>query len=398
MKNKKVFLYAFIFVLLIVGIGLSGNIISSAGIDNKNREAKVRQTVTVITQKAKTEKFETSLLFKAALEPVEEGVVSSKLSGKVVQVFFDNSTSVSRGDPLIKLDDQELRNQLQNVRSQLQASQSQLQTAIAGVPKVRANLEYAQQNYSSIKTLFEQGAVTKLEYDNAKASLEAANADLSSSLANLNTLKANVGSVKANIDSLNDSLANTVIKAPISGIMDGKSVNVGQFVSPGTALAKVKNVSLIDAVIQVEQSDLKYVKIGRRAQIKIDGDAKIYEGTVKNINLTANPSARNFDCRIEVNNKDLALRPGVFAKAEISKGNQVQAIAVPLSAVMGDDGNYFVYVAEKGTARQKTVSIGEIGKDVAQVKSGLQPGEQIIITNLNTLQNGDAVKVADQGE
>lgn len=397
MKSKKALFYASIFVLLVVGIGLSA-ITWSAGLDKNDANAKVRQAITVKTQKVETQNFVTKLSFKATLEPVEEGLVSSKLSGKVVQVFFENGKSVSQGDPLIKLDDQDIRNQLQSARTQLQASQSQLQASIAGVPKVRANLENTQLKYSSMKSLFEQGAVTKFEFDNAKASLEAANSDLSSTLANLNTLRANVSSGEANIDSLNDSLANTVVKAPISGIMDGKSVNVGQFVSPGPALAEVKNVSIMNAVIQVEQNDLKYIKLGQKAQIKLDEGGKVYAGIVKNINLSANPSARNFDCKIEVNNKAQALRPGIFAKAEISKGDPIQSTAVPLVALMGDDGNYFVFVAEKGTARKKTVSVGEIKKDVAQIKSGLQPGAQIIVTNLNTLQDGDPVTVTGQGE
>lgn len=400
MKIKKnVYLYASIVVVLILGAVFLTKVTSSAESDKKSDSGQVKtQKITVKTQQVGTMESVPKLTVKATLEPAEEGVVSSKLSGKVLQVYFQNGKTVSQGDPLVKLDDQDIRNQLQGAQSQLQASQSQLQASIAGVPKERTNLEDSQRNYLRIKTLFEQGAVTKFELENAETSLKSAKADLEAAQANVNTLRANVSAAKANIDTLNDSLANTVIKAPISGVMDEKSVDLGQFVSPGASLAKVKKVSVLNAVIQVDQNDLKYIKIGQKAQLILDEqDSNVYQGTVKYIDVSANPSARVFDCKIEVSNQNQELRPGIFAKVEINKGESTQSIAVPVSALMGDEGNYFVFVLEKGIARKKTVSVGEISKDTAEIKTGLKQGEQIIITNLNTLQDGDLVTVSGQG-
>lgn len=400
MKNKKkLMLYGVILVVFIFGGVFFANRSSSKEIDQKSAGNTSQKTsIAVKAQEVKTVASAGKLSFKATLEPVEEGIVSSKISGKVVQVLFENGKAVSKGDPLVRLDDQDIRNQLSSAQSQLQASESQLNGAKAGLPKIKANVESAQRNYTRLQTLFSQGAVTQVELENAETSMKAAQSDLASAQANINTLMANVSAARANLNTINDSLANTVIKAPISGVMDEKSVDLGQFASPGAALAKVKNVAVLNAVIQVEQSALKDIKIGQKAQIKLnEDDSKVYEGTVKYIDISANPSARVFNCKIEVTNQGQALRPGIFAKVEINKGEQIQVIQIPMSALMGDEGNYFVFVMENGAARKKDVSVGEITKDTVEIKSGLKPGEQLITTNLNTLQDGDLVTAAGQG-
>ncbi len=371
-RTKKIIIYGVIIAVLVAGAVFYTNKSSFPGL-NREVQANAPEAVKTMVrvQEAKTVEKTSGMTFKATLEPSSEGIVSTKLGGKVVGILFENGKSVGKDDSLILLDSQDISNQLK--------------AAEANLPKLQANLEASQRSYDRTKVLFEQGGATQVNLENADTALKVARADMESA--------------KINIGILKDNLDNTVVRAPIAGTVDDKGVSLGQFVSPGMVLAKVKNISSIHAVIQVEQNEVNYIKTGQKALVKLsDGDSGTYEGVVKSIGVSANPASRVVNCEVLVDNKDLALRPGAFARVEISSGQKREAVVIPVEALLGGEGDYSVFVVEDGTARKRSVSIGEISKDLAEVKSGIIKGEGIIVTNLNSLQDGDLISIAGQGE
>jgi len=327
--------------------------------------------VYVEAQQAKTVKNASVLSFKATLEPEEEGIVSSKISGKVVQILFDNGRKVTQGAPMVMLDDQDLANQLKSAQTNLQ--------------KLELNLDLSQRNYDRIKQLYDNSAVSKSDFENAEAALKTAKVDLESA--------------RINIEILQDTLEDTVVRSPISGAVDEKEVVLGQFVSPSNVLAKVKNTASLYAVIQVKQSDLDKVKAGSKATVKLSReDTKGYQGVVKTIDIAADVSARVFDCKVQVGNEAGKLHPGEFAYVEIPVDETVEKVVIPMKALTGAEGNYSVFTIENSVARKHAVTIGETQNNLAEVISGLKAGEKVIVTNLNMLQDGDEVSVSGQGE
>lgn len=385
---KKSVPYIIILAVLAAGILLFQNRNASAGIkDEGNKQPAASNKLSVEIQKAKPLQKQSGMSYDATLEPCEEGIIGARMPGKVVRILFKEGEQVSQGTPLIVLDDQDIKNQLKIAESQLKAVE-------ASLPKAEANVEFIQDNYDRSKTLFDQGAVPQVSLENAEAALKAAKADLES-------LKANIQVSLAGIDNLKDTLANMVIRAPINGITDEKSVEVGQFVSPGFPLAKVKNTSLINAVMKISQDDLNLIKIGQKAQIMLnDSSAAVSDGVIKFISLAANPSSRTFDCKVEVQNQDGRLRPGVYSKVTISNDDRRRTVLViPIKALTGAEGNYSVFVVENSIARKRTVTVGDTYSDVIEVKSGIKDGEDVICTNVGTLQDGDAISViSNRGE
>jgi len=325
----------------------------------------------VEVQQAKTVKNTSVLSFKATLEPVEEGIVSSEISGKVVEILFNNGKKVTRGEPMVMLDDQYLANQLKSAQTNLQ--------------KLELNLDLSQRNYDRIKQLYDNSAVSKSDFENAEAALKTASVDLESA--------------KVNIEILKDTLEDVVVRSPISGAVDEKDVILGQFVSPGDVLTKVKNTASLYAVIQLKQSDLNKVKAGLKAAVKLSReDTQGYQGVVKAIDVSADVSARVFDCKVQIENESEKLHPGEFVYVEIPVDETIEKVVIPMKALTGAEGNYSIFTIENGIARKHTVTIGEIQNNLAEVISGLKAGEKVIITNLNMLQDGDAVAVSGQGE
>jgi multidrug efflux pump subunit AcrA (membrane-fusion protein) len=375
---------------------------SSISITNMNK-------VSVKVIKANTDTVAANASFKASLEASEEGTISNKVGGKVVQVSFENGQTVSAGQTLAKLDDTDIRNSIKASEAQLAAAEAQLKSAEStanssqiGISKQQTNLETAQRNYDRTKALFDQGAVSKVEFETAESSLKLAQTDLESAEASAEssslsteTQKANIQTAQTNLNTLTESLQNTVITAPTSGVLDGKNVTVGQYINVGTVLGKVENISPIYAVIEVKESDLNYVKLGAKAKFKLsDEDSTEYDGFVKSIDGAADATSRVFKCRIQIENKDGKLKPGVFGNIKIATDENRKAITLPLKALGGSEGNYYVYINNNGVVKKQTITTGEISEDTVEIKSGVKDGDSVICTNVSTLQDGDAVKVA----
>lgn len=366
--------------------------------------------VTVKAIKANVTPMVSDASFKASLEASEEGTISTKIGGRVAQVFFENGQSVSERQTLVRLDDTDIRNNIKVSEAQLAAAEAQLRSAEStassaqiGLDKPQNNLETAQRNYDRTKALFEQGIVSKVEFERTESSLKLAQTDLQSAKASveasrlsIEAQRANIQTSQTNLNTLRESLQNTAITAPISGVIDGKNVTIGQYLNVGTVLGKVKNISPIYAVIEVKQSDLNYVKLGAKAKFKLsDKDSTEYDGVVKSIDGTADTASRLFKCRIQIDNKDGKLKPGVFGTAKIATGENKKAIMLPVKALGGSEGNYYVFINNNGVAKKQTITTGEISKDTVEIKSGVKTGDSVICTNVGTLQDGDAVKVAE---
>lgn len=309
------------------------------------------------------------LTYKANLEPAEEATVSSNVSGQVTQVLFENGDKVSQGQALAYLDDKDLQNQLK--------------TAKIDLSKLQLDLDSAKSDYDIASQLYAEGACSKTSYDSAMRAYK--------------TVLANVELKKVDIQDITNSLNDCIIKAPVSGEAGGKNITVGQYLNPGTVIASVKNNSSIKAEIQLMQDDLEKVAVGQEVTLKLNQDDTIeYKGVVETIAASANSQTRVFDCLIKIDNTAGTLNSGVFGYIEIPNKESKQVLAVPMSAVSGSEGNYYAFTAEKGAAHKVSVEIGTITDDLVEITSGLQEGDTIITSNLNSLQDGDKITVTEE--
>ena len=376
--KKKAIIPIAIMVVIAVSVMILGNT------DKKKTAIEtVNNMVSVKVQKVNLIPKSSGIEFKASLEASDEGVASCKVGGTVVQILFESGKYVSQGEALVKLDDQDARNNLKAAESQLSAAQTSLTGA-------EVNLQLAQNDFNRKKVLYDSNAISKVDLENAEAALRIAQA-------NLELVKAGIQTSRVNVENLKDSISNAIIKAPISGIMDEKNVHLGEYVNPGTMLAKVKTTDPIDAVIEVEQNNLEYIKVGQKAQVKVgENNLKVYEGTVKSVDVSADSSSRVSKCKIQLDNKNQELKPGIFALVEISGNEKVEITAIPIEALIGNQDSYHVYINDNGIARKRNVTIGETDKNVVEIKNGIQKGESVICSNVNTLQDGEAISVVSE--
>lgn len=397
--------------ICIIGIGVKNN--TNKTEKTAKKPVVSQSSIAVKVQPVQTLSKATTLSYSASLDDSKEGIASSKMNGKVIQIYVEDGSTVAQGAPLVKLDDTDLQStlrtteaQLAVTKTQLKSAQNQLAAAQAGLQKQQTSLETAQQTYDQTKSLYDVGAVSKTELDTAANALKSANTDLTTANLNIETLKIAVETAQQNINSVNvsignakEALTNTIIRAPIAGVVDDKAVDIGQYVTAGTVLAKIKDITTLNAVIQVKQSDIGQLKKGMQAQIKLsNSDSKTYAGTLQSIPVSADETSRTFACKVSIPNSNRTLHPGDFVIATLISDQKKEGLYVPVKALSGSDGNYSVFIVSNGAAKKTSVTIGETSDDIVEIQSGVEKGQSVIVTNLNTLQDGDAVTVFKEGD
>lgn len=389
-KVKKIVIYA-VLVVAVIGCATVGKSKLFSAKEEVTTSAAVSKT-SVEVQTAKSEEKNSGDTYKATLEAYQQGIITSKTSAKVLSVSIENGQYVNAGDTIATLDDQDIQNSIKSAQSQLQIYEQQLNSAQVSLEKLQINLDDAKTNYDRQKALFDASAISQKDFETAEKTLNIAQADYNSGIAAIETAKASIAAQNVTIENYQDNLENTVIKAPISGVISEKSLNIGQMVSQGSALAKINDISSVYATIQVPQEKINSIKIGQAATVTVEGSDQTINGTVKNIDLAADSTTRVFNCKIAIDNSNKSLYPGVFAKVDLINNEKIEIITVPINALVGDEGNYSVFINDNGVARKQSVTIGETDANSVEITSGIEDGDQIICSNTSTLIDGNEVE------
>jgi HlyD family secretion protein len=283
--------------------------------------------------------------------------------GRVTRVLVDAGTWVGAGQVLATVD--------RSVQAQ-QAAQLAAQVSAA-----RANAELAQNNYERAVALQGRGFVSKAEIDSKRAARDAANAQVRVNQAQLNAARAEIGRLD--------------IRAPQSGLILARNVEVGQIVGPGTgALFRLAEGGQMEMRAQLSQQDLAFVRAGMPASVTPIGTDRSFSGQVWQVAPVIDPQSRQGEVRISVP-YDASIRPGGFAEARIGAG-ATSAPLLPQSAVLSDDkGNYVYIVNRKNEVERRAIRIGTVSDDGVTIAEGLSGQEAVVLSAGPFLNPGQKV-------
>ncbi|MDB2152112.1 efflux RND transporter periplasmic adaptor subunit [Clostridium butyricum] len=404
-KVRKIVIYALVVAVLLVGAFIVKFISSNSKTDN----------VMASENKLSVEVYKTELknrmsgdTYKSTLEAYEQGIISSKISAKVTKVVVENGQYVNEGDTIAVLDDQDIQNSIKTATAQLEVNEKQVNSAEqqlnstqTSLEKLKINVDDAQRNYDREKALFDAGAVSQSELDASEKTLNTSKADYNSGQANIEISKASIESAKAsveaqkvNIEKLQNDLNNVVIKAPISGVISEKNVNVGQIINQGAVLAKINDISYVFATIQVPQEKINDIKVGKPAEVTLEDNNTVHNGTLDSIDLSGDSTLRVFNCKIKMENSNKELLPGEYAKVNFSNTeNNNKVITIPVSSLAGSEGDYYVFINDNGVASKVSVDIGDADENNVEIISGVKEGDEIICTNMSSFKDGCKIDV-----
>ena len=318
------------------------------------------------------------------VEPVRVAEVRARVTGIVQQRLYEEGTDVGQGQPLFRIDPAELR-----------ASYAQTQASLERAKATAANANAVVQRY---RPLVEENAISGQEFDAAQAAAREANA--------------NVAQIQAQLKSASLQLGYTTVRAPIAGRAGRAAVTEGALVSQpeGTLMTRIEQVSPI--YVSFSQSATEVLQIRRAiaaGELALSADDAVevrlvfpdgteYEipGLIEFLDFTVDEATGTIELRAEFPNPDGLLLSGEFVNARIYVGKATDVIAIPQAAVtVADSGGTVMIVDKDGKAALRPIKLGRLVGDKWVVESGLQPGDRVIVSNLQKLQPGMPVQIAN---
>lgn len=310
------------------------------------------------------------LLLSGSLRAVNQVTVKAKLAGEVREVLVREGEAVKAGQVLAKIDPTEYQARLEQARGNLMASRGQLDIAA----KARDNNQ----------ALVAKGFISQTAFDNASSQYDIA--------------RANVEAAKGAHDVAQKALNDTVIRAPISGLVASRMVQPGEKVSADNRMLDVVDLSRMELEAAVPSTEIMHVALGQEVALTIEGLPTPLTGKVVRINPATQAGSRSVMTYIQVDNAQGALRAGMFAEAQLTLAKKAGVLTAPQSAIQTAGDIASVYAIENGKVAQKTVTLGIRGDDgeggAVEIVSGVQNGTQIVKTNLGNLKSGTAVRFA----
>lgn len=355
--------------MVLLAVIVTGGVWRGAAVLTQAPAESTKPVPTVITQAVNRIDKQMVRVFSGTVQAREESIISSKVSGRTVNIPFKNGDVVSSGALLVQLDAVDYQNAVQASRGALK--------------KAEAGLVSARTNYDRAKLLMESGALSLKDLEDAENAWKAAQGDFEMA--------------SAEVAGALTSLQDTAITAPISGVAANRNVALGQLVAPGVPLLTLEDISSVYVIVKADQKQLgTLIKIGVPAQVSVEGFPQTFAGKVDTINPVADPAARVFEVKILVPNPGHLLKPGMYARAALTGQVRQRVLAVPQNALISQEGLYYVYQCEDGRVTHRAVKIGDVIGSMVEITSGLKAGEHIIVSNINKLKSGDAVRVVLQ--
>ncbi|PKM77969.1 MAG: efflux RND transporter periplasmic adaptor subunit [Firmicutes bacterium HGW-Firmicutes-15] len=367
MKSKwKLWLIPILF-LVIIGLWKSSAIWKHPSVQT------ITDTVpTVNIKKAALLKKENALQLTGTLEAHETAIISPKSAGRTSQVLVENGTAVTAGQALVMIENQDYLNLLA--------------AAQADLKKAEAKLVSTKTDFERLKELYKNGAISNKDLQDIEMGLKVAEADVEAAAA-----------AAANA---RNSLDNTTICAPISGIVSNRNVNLGQMLSAGLPLMTVEDISSVYALVNIQQQELSLLKPGLKADVTVDAyGTRRFSGSLTIINPSASSAARVFQAKIKLDNLEQLLRSGMFVRVKIYTGEDQNVLTVPRDALTSQNGLYYVFSPDGGQVKRQQVQIGSIMDQMVEITSGLKEGQPIVVSNVNKLKDQDRIQaISEQGE
>jgi HlyD family secretion protein len=342
--------------------------------------------------------------------------LSANVMGQIVNLAVREGDVVKKGDFLLQIDQKQLAASAQGAEASMRALFSDRDGA-------RANLAEAERIYQRARNNFEQKIIPAAELDRARTELDGARA-------NVTAIDQRIQQARSNVAAARDTLSKTTMVAPMGGIItalpveEGEVAVIGTMNNAGTKLLTIADMSVVEAVMEVDETDVPNVKVGQRATVTIDAyPNKTFEGLVTEVGsspMTSNSpgaggEAVNFEVKIQLTNPPAGVRPGFSASADIITGTRNKALSIPLQALVvrekpaadkapktqvakaqEEEG---VYVHNDGKVSFVGVSTGLTGDTNIEITKGLTEGQEIVTGPFRALRDiKDGSKVREQKE
>lgn len=288
--------------------------------------------------------------------------VTTEVAGKIEEIRFKSSGKVAKGDILVKLDDTVDRATLEGLKADMRLAEVQFERNARLLPK---------------------RAVSQSVYDEAKARYESAQAQVASQEA---------------------LISKKTIRAPFSGLLGIREVDVGQYLSPGDTIVQIQQLTPIFVDYALPERHFGQLKEGQAVQVALSAyPGESFAGQITAVDAAVNPATRSIQVRATLSNPHGRLRPGMFAEVTTAQGEPRPVLTIPRTAVSYNPYGDFVFLIKEGKNGQKLaqrtqITTGAIQQGRVEIVEGLKAGQQVVQAGQLKLRNGQPVQIDNSVE
>jgi membrane fusion protein, multidrug efflux system len=316
----------------------------------------------------KAEAITTGPALSGSLSAETQATVRAEVSGAVLQTYVEAGSPVRAGQELARIDDSGIRDAYLSAKSAVTTADNTVQLATREAERS--------------ETLAKAGAIAERQRDQARNQLIGA--------------QAQAADARARLANAQKQLEKTTIRAPFSGVVSARTVNAGDFVSPGSAAYTIINPSTMRLEASVPGEALSAIRLGAPVDFTVNGYAnRRFTGRISSINPVADPATRQVRVIITIPNQGGTLVSGLFAEGRVSAESRTSPV-VPSAAVDERGVRPIVVRLKNGKVEQVEVTLGirDASTETVEIRSGLIPGDTVLLGAARGISSGTTVKVS----
>ena len=378
------------------------------------------QATPVLTGRVATQDIVSKVTANGKIQAENKVEMSALVQGQVVNLAVREGDKVKKGDFLLQID----RNR---AAAEEAGSSAALKASLSDRDSAKENVAQAQRDFDRARRNYEARITSEADFQRAQSGLETARSAFEAA-------QNRVDQMRAGLSANRDTLSKTTVRAPIEGVVTtlrvkaGEVTVIGTMNNPGTQLLTVSDMSTVEAVLMVDETDTPTVHVGQKALLNVDAyPGRTFDGLVTEVGnspilkddpdlqgLTTTSDAINFKVKVKVQAPPPSIRPGFSVTADIITDVKQKVAAVPLAAVIVRDSprgekneagklktEQGVYALRDGKAVFASIKTGITGELMVEVVSGVPAGEEIVtgpFKALREIKDGDRVKKMSEKE
>ncbi len=348
--------------------------------------------------------------------------ISSQYTGRIKRILKRDGERVKKGETLLEIENNDANAQLRLAEANLRGTKTELSQlllsrdmvvsqASSTLNQTRAKLDNAAANLDRANSLYTKGMISKQEMDSAKSTFDVAQADYESARANelqgkmkdeeIKTARARVEQMESNLQLAGVQLGRTYITAPYSGIITELFVEEGELLSIGTPVLEMADESTMEVDAVIDEVDVGKLRIGQDVKLTFDAfKEKQSLGKILEISpyiTTTKEQNRTVNIKVGITTGQDGILVGMSTDVEVITGRAKDVLYLPTNAIIEKADGQFVFIAEKGVAREKRIKTGLSNWDTSEVIEGLREGDEVITSlEIKKFTDGTKIKVANK--
>jgi RND family efflux transporter MFP subunit len=388
---------------ILFGLALCGTMASTVSCGSHKEVEAVSQNraLTVAVAKTGTRDLSRSVVLTADFKPFQEVELMAKVSGYVKSINVDVGDRVKQGQLIAVLEIPEMASDIARAQATLRHSQAEVARARDEQQRAQAAHDMNHLAYQRLEAVSKArpGLVAQQEIDDAHSRDLQTEAQIASANSAFHAAEEQVGVAEAEQAKIKTMFDYTRVTAPFTGVITKRYADTGSMIQAGTAsqtqampLVKLSENGLLRLNLPVPESTVPIIRIGQAVEVAVPTLHRTFPGKIARFVDKLQLSTRTMDTEVDVPNPQLVIVPGMYAEVTLAVEQRRGVLAIPLPAIAGTENSPTVYLVNAGgKIEERPVQLGLQTSDLAEVKSGLQDGDLVVIGNRSQLKVGQSV-------